>query len=223
MDFSIPTWGLFAIAIILISIVASVISTISGLKKTNEYYNLKMAERETNYTIQLSERELAFKNIEMGLRNNINTLALEQFEKYKVNELEGDKKIIREAAIKEAEALLRGWVIDSGDKLRKDAIVRSMGVNFGKITEHLVPFSDHLKNFDPRDVRFIGSPVDLMIFDGATAKKDTINIHFVEIKTGGSQLSKKQKTIREAILFHRVHWLPIVVPEFKWDVPDEEA
>ena len=38
-------------------------------------------------------------------------------------------------------------------------------------------------------------------------------------------LSKKQKTIRDAIEAPtpRVHWMPIVVPEFKWDVPDEEG
>jgi predicted Holliday junction resolvase-like endonuclease len=97
-----------------------------------------------------------------------------------------------------------------------------MGVNFGKITEHLLPFSNHLSEFDPRDIRFIGSPVDLMIFSGATAKSSVIDIYFVEIKTGSGQLSKKQKSIRDAIYDHRVHWKPIVVPEFEWDISDED-
>lgn len=114
------------------------------------------------------------------------------------------------------------WVIDEEDRLRKDAVTRSMGVNLGKITEHLVPFSEHLKNFNPRDVRFIGSPVDLMIFDGATAKKNIIDIYLVEIKKRTGQLTKKQKSIRDAVMYHRVHWLPIIVPEFKWDIPDDD-
>lgn len=69
---------------------------------------------------------------------------------------------------------------------------------------------------------FIGSPVDLMIFDGATEKRDVIDIYLVEIKTGSGQLSKKQKTIREAIENQRIHWKPIIVPDFKWDVPDDD-
>jgi predicted Holliday junction resolvase-like endonuclease len=97
-----------------------------------------------------------------------------------------------------------------------------MGVNLGKITEHLVPFSEHLKDFNPRDIRFIGSPVDLMIFDGATEKRNIIDIYLVEIKTGTGQLSKKQKTIRDAITNNRVYWKPIVVPDFKWDIPDDD-
>jgi predicted Holliday junction resolvase-like endonuclease len=142
-------------------------------------------------------------------------------ESWKEKELDAHRKIIFRAALEKAESLLAGWKITEGDKLRSDAVKRSMGVNFGKITEHLIPFSKHLEEFDPRDVRFIGSPVDLMIFDGATTKDDVIDIYFVEIKTGSGQLSKKQKTIRDAIENHRVHWKPIVVPEFKWDVPDD--
>ena len=97
-----------------------------------------------------------------------------------------------------------------------------MGVNFEKSTEHLVPLRSHLEHFNPRDIRFIGSPVDLMIFDGATEKSDVIDIYFVEIKTGTGQLSKKQKAIRDAIDKHRVYWKAVLVPEFKWDIPDDE-
>ena len=127
-----------------------------------------------------------------------------------------------EAALESAQGKLAEWKVIVERDLRRDAVKRSMGVNFGKITEHLIPFSIHLTEFDPRDVRFIGSPVDLMIFDGATEKREIIDIYFVEIKTGSGQLSKKQKTIREAIESKRIHWKPIVVPEFKWDVPDDD-
>ena len=151
-----------------------------------------------------------------------NQRASAQFEVFKTNELEGYKKIMQEAALQEAKSLFAKWSIDEEDRLRKDAVTRSMGVNLGKITEHLVPFSYHLQDFNPRDIRFIGSPVDLMIFDEATEKRDTIDIYLVEIKTGTGQLSKKQKSIRDAIEKHRVYWKPILVPEFKWDIPDDE-
>ena len=126
---------------------------------------------------------------------------------------------MQDAAVQQAKSLFGRWIIDEEDRLRKDAVTRSMGVNLGKITEHLVPFSEHLKDFNPRDIRFIGSPVDLMIFDGATEKRNIIDIYLVEIKTGTGQLSKKQKTIRDAITNNRVYWKPIVVPDFKWIFP----
>ena len=177
----------------------------------------------------INERENKIKELDLILQRNdaelnliANQRASAQFEVFKTNELEGYKKIMQEAALQEAKSLFAKWSIDEEDRLRKDAVTRSMGVNLGKITEHLVPFSYHLQDFNPRDIRFIGSPVDLMIFDGATEKRDTIDIYLVEIKTGTGQLSKKQKSIRDAIEKHRVYWKPILVPEFKWDIPDDE-
>ncbi len=177
----------------------------------------------------IRERESRIKEQELMLQRNdaeLNLIATQragyQFELFKKNELEGYKKIMQEAAHQEAKSLYARWIIDEEERLRKDAVTRSMGVNLGKITEHLVPFSSHLEHFNPRDIRFIGSPVDLMIFDGATEKSDVIDIYFVEIKTGTGQLSKKQKAIRDAIDKHRVYWKPVLVPEFKWDIPDDE-
>lgn len=178
----------------------------------------KVKKAETAFT----ESKLIFDKKEAEYQLNMNVLAREQFEKFKSEELETYRKVIREAAYDDAKGMLRGWIIDEEKSLRKDAVTRSMGVNLGKITEHLVPFSGHLEDFNPRDIRFIGSPIDLIIFDGITEKKDQINIYMVEIKTGNSKLSKRQKAIMAAIDNNRVQWLPVVVPNFKWDVPEEE-
>jgi predicted Holliday junction resolvase-like endonuclease len=172
----------------------------------------------------IKEKGLTIGKLQSDIQVQAQKIAEGQFTTWKEKELEAHRKVIIQAAIERAQAMLAEWKISEGEKLRKDAVKRSMGVNFGKITEHLIPFSIHLQDFDPRDIRFIGSPVDLMIFDGATEKADVIDIYFVEIKTGSGVLSKKQKTIRDAIEAPtpRVHWMPIIVPEFKWDVPDEE-
>lgn len=171
---------------------------------------------------RLNAKSLVIEELKRRTATAAQELATSQFETWKTNELENHRKVIIEAALERAKAVLAAWKIDEEKKLRKDAVSRSMGVNFGKITEHLLPFSVHLSEFDPRDIRFIGSPVDLMIFSGATAKKSMIDIYFVEIKTGTGQLSKKQKSIRDAIDNQRVYWKPIVVPDFKWDVSDED-
>jgi len=166
---------------------------------------------------------MEIQKIQSEITNQANDLAAIKLEEWKGKELETHRQVIRGSAIEEAKSLLSQWIIEEEKGLRKDAVTRSMGVNFGKITEHLLPFSSHLSEFDPRDIRFIGSPVDLMIFSGATAKKSTIDIYFVEIKTGSGKLSKKQKSIQDAIENNRVHWKPIVVPEFQWDVSDEDS
>ena len=182
------------------------------------YFKKIIREREA----RIKEQELMLQRNDAELNLLANQRATYQFELFKTNELEGYKKIMQEAAHQEARSLYARWIIDEEERLRKDAVTRSMGVNLGKITEHLVPFSSHLEHFNPRDIRFIGSPVDLMIFDGATEKSDVIDIYFVEIKTGTGQLSKKQKAIRDAIDKHRVYWKAVLVPEFKWDIPDDE-
>lgn len=216
--------GLIALIVIAVFIISNYIS---GVKRK---YRDRIKEQENQLEVSmlkheglLNEKDLQIEKMLAEAKEVATGLATKQFEEWKGTELETHRKVIIASAFEQAKVWLAEWKIASEKGLRKDAVTRSMGVNFGKITEHLVPFSVHLENFDPRDIRFIGSPVDLMIFDGATSKKDTIDIYFVEIKTGSGQLSKKQKTIRDAIEspFPRVHWLPIVVPDFKWDVSEE--
>ena len=49
--------------------------------------------------------------------------------------------------------------------VRQDAIQRSLAVTAGKVLEQLVPYLPAFP-FNPKDVRFLGSPVDFVVFDG---------------------------------------------------------
>ena len=209
--------------ILLVAVIPSIISKYkSKIKELNAQQASQKEIDNLKHEGTIKDKNLIIEKLQTEMKGQAQDLAVKQFDEWKERELDTHRKVIIQAAIEKAQAMLAEWKIEEGDKLRKDAVKRSMGVNFGKITEHLIPFSKHLEDFDPRDIRFIGSPVDLMIFDGATQKDDQIDIYFVEIKTGSGVLSKKQKTIRDAIENHRIHWKPITVPEFKWDVPDEE-
>jgi predicted Holliday junction resolvase-like endonuclease len=59
--------------------------------------------------------------------------------------------------------------------------------------------------YNPKDARFIGSPVDIVVFDGADegAIRDVV---FLEVKTGNNALTQRQKQIRDAIHAGRVLW-----------------
>jgi predicted Holliday junction resolvase-like endonuclease len=124
------------------------------------------------------------------------------------NELETLRKEQREIAVREATAMLRDWKSEQERTIRQDAIQRSQAVTFGKITEHLVP---HLPNFNynPKDVRFIGSPVDFIIFDGLNNEEESqiSEVVFVEIKTGMSALTKRERMVRDAVKAGRVKWV----------------
>lgn len=102
---------------------------------------------------------------------------------------ETDEKLIQKVSIRK-------------EYLIEDAIKRSASVSKGKIVEHFAPFMlpDIL---NPDEIVFIGSPIDLISFTDIDTKDD-ISIDFLEIKTGNSNLNKKQKLIKEAIYSKRV-------------------
>ncbi len=73
---------------------------------------------------------------------------------------------------------------------------KSSEVITGHIAENLAPL---LKDFiwDPRKVRFLGMPIDYIYFG-----ED--KIVFIEVKSGGAKLTKKESEIKELILKKKV-------------------
>jgi predicted Holliday junction resolvase-like endonuclease len=98
------------------------------------------------------------------------------------------------------------WMKTTGAKLRTDAHNRSTGVKSGKSFEHIVAFAPGFP-FYPDEVRFVGSPIDLLAFEGVEDEEKDITIWFVEVKTGSSKLSTRQQRIKDAILNNRVKWM----------------
>jgi predicted Holliday junction resolvase-like endonuclease len=58
------------------------------------------------------------------------------------------------------------WRITNESAIRRDAVARSSAVIRGKVSEQLAPYLPAFP-FEPRDVRFLGSPIDFIVFDGA--------------------------------------------------------
>ena len=97
--------------------------------------------------------------------------------------------------------------------VRQDAIQRSLAVTTGKVYEQLVPYLPDFP-FNPRDVRFLGSPVDFVVFDGLSDGNVT-RIVFVEVKTGAAELSTRERRIRDAVQDSRVEWYELRGPDAK--------
>lgn len=156
------------------------------------------------------------------LRTTMESRARQLFDDWRSNELP-------RVADERAKVLFSEWQQAQSQRIREDAIRRSQSVIMGKVTEHLVPFQSEF-SFDPRDARFLGTPIDLIVFDGLSAE-DVKEIVFVEVKTGRASLSRKERSLQECIerrgVSHRVIRLPGIAPEplvsAKTDVEPERA
>ncbi len=95
--------------------------------------------------------------------------------------------------------------------LREDAIKQSRAVLSGQFSEQIAPY---LPNFPykPTEARFIGKPIDFVVFKGMDEQKID-EIVFVEVKSGQSQLSKTQKTLKSSIENKKILWHEYKVPE----------
>ncbi len=115
-------------------------------------------------------------------------------------------------ANEKAGMLFARWQEDEEKKIREDAIKRSHAVIKGKITEHFVPFLEGFP-FNPRDARFIGTPVDLVVFDGL-ADGECRQVVFLEVKSGsGISLSRRERNVRDCIrqkkvIYDVIHFRP---------------
>jgi predicted Holliday junction resolvase-like endonuclease len=70
---------------------------------------------------------------------------------------------LRQIAYGEARVELERWRQEQEQAIRLDAVQRSVAVTKGKVTEHIVPYLPGF-DLDPKDVRFLGTPIDLIVY-----------------------------------------------------------
>jgi predicted Holliday junction resolvase-like endonuclease len=96
------------------------------------------------------------------------------------------------------------WKLRYSASIRDDAVQRSLAVTVGKVHEQLIPYLPEF-GFNPKDARFLGSPVDLVVFDGL-ADGDVRRVVFLEVKTGGASLTARERQVRDVIEAREVAW-----------------
>lgn len=94
---------------------------------------------------------------------------------------------------------------------RKDAIMKSRAVLGGQFSEQLSPYLPDF-NYLPTECRFLGKPVDFIVFKGMD-EKNISEIVFIEAKSGKSKLSPQEKSLRETIEKKRVRWEEYRIPK----------
>ena len=87
---------------------------------------------------------------------------------------------------------------------REDAVRRSRAVLGGLAAEQLAPWLPGFP-WDPTELRFVGKPVDFIVFRGAS-KGEIEEVVFVEVKTGSSSPSRVERSLRDALRAGKVSW-----------------
>ena len=94
---------------------------------------------------------------------------------------------------------------------QKRSVNTSRAVLKGKMAEQLAPILPEF-NYLPSDAKFLGDPVDYVVFDGYTDFRDgegraeDIRVVLIDIKSGGARLTKGQQAIAQAIQNGQVHF-----------------
>lgn len=102
------------------------------------------------------------------------------------------------------ETELKLWQMEK-ERGRREAVSQIRAVLGGKFTEQLAPYLPEFK-YDPTEARFIGSPIDLIVFPGL-ASGNPQEIVIIEIKTvKNCQLTPQERKIRQLIEDGMVRW-----------------
>ncbi|MCW1306345.1 MAG: Holliday junction resolvase-like protein [Candidatus Nanoarchaeia archaeon] len=110
----------------------------------------------------------------------------------------------------EAKIRVEEYIQQHIEEIREETLKRSRAVLKGKIAEQMVALLPEFP-YNPADARFIGNPVDYVIFDGYTQVKDSgggeVRIIFLDVKKGEkAQLTREEEAIMKAVKEKKVAW-----------------
>jgi len=136
-------------------------------------------------------------------RAKVDSMAREVGEKIGQKIFEQKKAELENFFEEKYKMLLEQWKIEWERTFREDALAKSRAVLKGKLAEQLAPLFK-VFGYNPSDARFIGDPVDYIIFDGYTRVKERIEdspitIVLADVKTGNANLTYEQRRIKRGI------------------------
>ena len=101
------------------------------------------------------------------------------------------------------------WEGHKIEEIVKNRLKQSRAVLGGLVSEQLAPLLPGFP-FDPGDCRFIGKPVDFIVFKGMN-EKDISEVIFLEVKSGKAPaLNEQEKRLKEVVRSGKVRWAEYV-------------
>ncbi|MBI1935693.1 hypothetical protein HYS31_04595 [Candidatus Woesearchaeota archaeon] len=95
-------------------------------------------------------------------------------------------------------------------EIRETAIRQSRAVLSGQFSEQIAPYMPDFP-YKPTEARFIGKPIDFIVFKGMDDKKID-EIVFVEVKSGQNRLNEVQKSMKSAVENKNIKWAEYKIP-----------
>ena len=96
---------------------------------------------------------------------------------------------------------------------RKDSNDRQRSTIKGQISETLAPWSMDAVN-SVKELNFLGNPIDFLGFKGLDGEGE-VEIKFIEVKSGKSNLNKNQRRVRDAVKAKRIEWVEVRISEIQ--------
>jgi len=150
------------------------------------------------------------------------------FEEKEENFLMKQEQLINKVALKEEEmrtkiAEIKTEYLEKKKELSRKAIATSKGVKLGYFLENWIPhFKLLFKKYNPCDYVYLGKPIDFIVFDGMEAN-DIKNLTFLEVKSGSSGFSKRERQICECVKKGKVKFETIRVKDNKIELIKEKC
>jgi len=96
--------------------------------------------------------------------------------------------------------------IQYGEETAEKSLKQSRATIKGKVGEQIASLVPGFL-YNHADVRFLGPPADLIVFDGLSDENSEVNVVFVEVKTGKKpRLNDNETRVKDAIDNKRVRW-----------------
>lgn len=206
------------IGIVLLSSIYYNILFLYKIKNLNT--DLQSATEETKSNTEnlkeiITQKNFSIKHLESDLKSQQEQILNFDLKTQKTADATQDRILSLRKQITILESTHESNIKEAVADARADSIKRQRSILKGQATEQLAPYIN--PDYNPKDYKFMGDPIDFIIFDGMSdvnTSEDTIKkIIFMDIKTGKSQLNRTQRKIKQAIQDGRI--------EFKVYRPDK--
>lgn len=169
------------------------------------HYNIKTK----SLLIELLDKEQARKIIENLFTLNQKELLTQKILMDETIQREKEEKNIlskTNSTLEQNLAILKSTidstVKDAVSRARKDSTTRQRAILKGQAMEQLAPYVH--PDYQIKDYKFLGDPIDYIIYKGMSEKSEDIEIILLDIKTGTAKLTSIQKKIKKAVEENRV-------------------
>ena len=180
--------------VLVLILFVSLIVTLARLRALRNVFQSELSRRVAEIQLQLEQQADAELEKE---RERLMRMFEQRFEEWKQKEMENAVKVE-----------LEKWRQEMEKEIRQDAIKGSVTTLLGKVGEQIAPlYMMKELGVSPRDLRFIGTPIDFIAFKGLSEGKPE-KIIFIEVKASQSgSLTEKEKHVKSLVEAKQVEWV----------------